>query len=231
MCYIHLHLALAPGGLGGGCGRGVGLHLFADADFAGDSDTKRSTSGVHLCIRGAFTCFPLNGVSKRQGCVSHSTPEAEIVAADFALRTEGIPALGLWTVLLRRPARITLHDDNQAMLRVCETGRNPTMKHLGRTHGVSVMWLHERYHEEPYLFQYIDTDQQAADVYTKGFADVAKWQQVCELVNVIDPVRFPTVAQSVMDHPSGDGGSGEPCFRLCGPWGLDPHVHSGYDLR
>ena len=104
----------------------LGPHLYADADFAGDTETKRSTSGVHLCIRGPHSSFPLTGVSKRQGCVSHSTPEAEIVAADFALRTEGIPSLDLWGTLLRRKVSITLHDDNQAMLRVCETGRNPT---------------------------------------------------------------------------------------------------------
>ena len=33
--------------------------------------------------------FLCPGGSKRQGCVSHSTPEAEIVAADVTLRTMG----------------------------------------------------------------------------------------------------------------------------------------------
>ena len=93
--------------------------LFADADFAGDPETQRSTSGLHLALRGPATCFPLTGASKRQTCVSHSTPEAEIIAADFALRTSGIPAQQLWNVILGRQAGLVFHEDNQAMIRVC----------------------------------------------------------------------------------------------------------------
>ena len=78
----------------------VGLHLFADADFAGCTSTKRSTSGNHLQLRGPSTWFPLAGVSKRQACISHSTPEAELVAATFALRHCGLLALVLWDFLL-----------------------------------------------------------------------------------------------------------------------------------
>ena len=55
-------------------------HLFADADFAGCSETQRSTSGYHLVVRGPNTSFPITGNSKRQTCVSHSTPEAELIA-------------------------------------------------------------------------------------------------------------------------------------------------------
>ena len=55
-------------------------HLYADADFAGCVETQRSTSGVHAILRGPNTSFPTAGASKRQGCVSHSTPEAELVA-------------------------------------------------------------------------------------------------------------------------------------------------------
>ena len=97
--------------------------LFTDADFAGCSETMRSTNGVHVEIAGPQTKFPTTGVSKKQGAVSYSTPEAEIAAGAFGLRTEGIPALQLMEVLAK--ALVTLHfrEDNQAMLRVCETGK------------------------------------------------------------------------------------------------------------
>eukprot|EP00969_Alexandrium_andersonii_P281405 12440592-Alexandrium_andersonii.AAC.1 len=55
-------------------------------------DALRSASGVHLCLRGPRTSFPLAGLSKRQGCSSHSAPEAELVAMDFATRQEGLPS-------------------------------------------------------------------------------------------------------------------------------------------
>jgi hypothetical protein len=76
------------------------LQLYADADFAGCAETNKSTSGIFLCVRGPDTFVPLTGISRRQKCVSHSTLEAEIVAANEALRTVGLPALSLWEVVL-----------------------------------------------------------------------------------------------------------------------------------
>ena len=57
---------------------------------------------MHLCLKGDFTYFPINGISKKQDAVSHSTPEAEIVAASFALRKEGLPSTYLWEILLNQ---------------------------------------------------------------------------------------------------------------------------------
>ena len=69
--------------------------LYSDADFGGCPFTKRSTSGMYLAMIGPKTHCPIAAQSKRQTCVSHSTPEAEIVAADNALRTAGLPCLQL----------------------------------------------------------------------------------------------------------------------------------------
>ena len=74
-------------------------HFFADADFAGDVGTQRSTSGYYSVIRGPHTSFPISAGSNRQTCVSHSTLEAEFVAADYGLRTDGLIALSLWRML------------------------------------------------------------------------------------------------------------------------------------
>ena len=61
--------------------------LFSDADFAGCERTMRSTTGVYTCLLGPNTLFPLSGQSKRQGCISQSTTEAELVAACHALKS------------------------------------------------------------------------------------------------------------------------------------------------
>ena len=58
------------------------LQLFTDADFAGCLSTRKSTSGLFLALVGPHTFFPLTASSKKQTAVSHSTPEAEIVAAE-----------------------------------------------------------------------------------------------------------------------------------------------------
>ena len=97
-------------------------------------------------LRGPNTCFPIAGGSKRQGCVSHSTPESELVSTAYALRHHGLPALALFDVLLQRHVLLQVHEDNQAMIQVIRTGKNPTMRYLHRTHRISVGWLLERFH-------------------------------------------------------------------------------------
>ena len=124
----------------------VELILYSDADFAGDA-TSKSTSGVFMEMRGPDTRFMISAISKTQSCVSHSTPEAEIVAADFALRSVGIPALILWDRVVGKESKVIFMEDNEATIRICQSGKNPTMRHLGRTHRVSTSWLHERFTE------------------------------------------------------------------------------------
>ena len=203
MCYIHSTHSLRMTGWIGDPLDKLSLHLFADADFAGCASTARSTSGVFLCLKGPDSFMGLTGMSKRQTCVSHSTPESEIVAADCALRLVGLPALQLWDALLPRKAHITFHEDNQAMIRVCETGRNPTMRHLGRTHRVDVAWLHERFQEPTLTLVYEKTDAQAADIFTKAFSNPETWHHVCGLIHHVDPSAFwpPPVPGRGGPHP------------------------------
>ena len=118
------------------------IHVFADADFARCLQTQRSTSGVAVQLGHAQTLLPVLSYSKRQQCVSHSTAEAEIVALDCAVRLHALPALSLWQILYPS-AQCVIHEDNQAALQALRTGKNPTLRHLGRTHRVSVAWLAE----------------------------------------------------------------------------------------
>ena len=74
--------------------------LFCDAGFAGDLKDSKSTSGGLLCIVGPNTFAPITWMCKKQIAVSHSSTEAEIVALDAALRTEGLPAIQLWDLVL-----------------------------------------------------------------------------------------------------------------------------------
>ena len=75
-------------------------------------------------IRQKNTKFGLAAASKAQTAVSHSTLEAETVSADFAMRTIGQPALELWRVIAERDdLKITVHEDNAAMIQVMKTGK------------------------------------------------------------------------------------------------------------
>ena len=81
----------------------LSLHLFTDADFAGDFPGSRSTSGSVLALFGSSTCIFIAAFGKKQTCVSHSTPEAELVALNTGVRCEGIPALSLFDTMLGLP--------------------------------------------------------------------------------------------------------------------------------
>ena len=197
VCYIHSTKHLRMIGWVGDPLAAVQPHLFADADFGGCTATQRSTSGYHLAIRGPSTCFPITGVSKRQSCVSHSTPEAEMVSADFAMRHCGLPGLSLWWTLLTHKPQLHFHEDNTAMIRIVDTGRNPSMRYLHRTHRISVAWLHEIFASDSVRIFYEKSAHMCADIYTKAFTDALGWTAACDLINLVDPQRLVSLAKTV----------------------------------
>ena len=134
---------------------------------------------------GSHAGFPLAGGSKRQGCVSHSTPEAEIIAADYALRTHAIPIISLWKTLVQQDPKIVFHDDNQGMIAIIRSGQNPTMRHLERTHGISIQWMHEIFQNDLIYLVYEITSKMCADIHTKAFKDHMTWKRACMLINIL----------------------------------------------
>ena len=73
-----------------------------------------------------------------------------------------------------------------------ETGRNPTMRHLGRTHRIDVAWTAERMQQDDMNLIKTDTKVMAADIFTKPFPDSHKeaWKRDLQLINIVDPDKF-----------------------------------------
>jgi ribosomal protein L16/L10AE len=124
-----------------------------------------------MTVCGPNSLAPLNGQSKKQSAVSHSTPESEIVSADAGVRTFGLPALDLWSLILNRRVKLVLEEDNSAAKRVIETGRNPTMRHLNRTHKVDLRFLFEQVANGNMEVRQCPTDSMAADILNKAFTN------------------------------------------------------------
>ena len=189
ICYIHQTVGEKQCGWIGDSPSKLYLNLYADADFAGCKVTMRSTSGVFMTLAGPNSCMPLAAASRKQTCVSHSTPEAEIVALDAAMRSTGIPSLEIWDLVFGRPTQLNLLEDNTTCIQIIKTGKSPTLRHLGRTHGVSIKWLHEvfRKHKSNIKLGYIDTKLQAADIFTKPFSNKILWQHALSLIGFHNP--------------------------------------------
>ena len=60
-------------------------------------------------------------------------------------------------------------EDNEAVIKMIIKVRGPTMRHVSRTHRVSLDWLFDRINLDPKIqMRYIDTKHQTADILTTG---------------------------------------------------------------
>ena len=101
---------------------------YSDADWGGDSDDRRSTSGFLFEIGGTAVTWR----SKKQSCVALSTAEAEYMALTGAAQ-EAVWLRELATELGAEPTKPTvIHEDNQSTIHMA---RNPQFhgrtKHIG----------------------------------------------------------------------------------------------------
>ena len=79
----------------------IRIALFVDASFAGDLRDSKSTTGAFIALFGPRTWVPITWMCKKQGAVSHSSTEAEVIALDAAVRLEGLPCLLFWEDVLK----------------------------------------------------------------------------------------------------------------------------------
>ena len=81
------------------------------------------------------------------------------------------------------------------MIRAIETGRNPTMRYLHRTHRISIATLHEiitgQVSDAKINCEYTTSAEMAADIFTKGFTDNHTWKHATRSVGIIDVDDVP----------------------------------------
>ena len=91
---------------------------YSDADWAGDVNDRKSTSGYLYLISGAAVSWR----SKKQTCVALSTAEAEYMALASAAQ-EAMWMRQLMTDLKNRPTRATIiYEDNQSTICMANCG-------------------------------------------------------------------------------------------------------------
>ena len=69
------------------------------------------------------------------------------------------------------------------------------MRHLGRTHSISITWLHDEMSKNTFRILYISMILQAADIFTKFFPRAKKtiWGNVRRFINVLDEEELTTL--------------------------------------
>ena len=77
-------------------------------------------------------------------------------------------------------ALLYVFEDNEAVIKMIIKGRNPTMRHVSRTHR-----LFDRINLDPKIrIKYIDTKNQLADILTKGNFTRDEWNHLLCLFNI-----------------------------------------------
>lgn len=59
------------------------------------------------------------------------------------------------------------------------------MRHLERTHGISIQWTHEIFQHDLIFLAYEITAKMCADIHTKAFKDYMTWKRACMLINIL----------------------------------------------
>ncbi|CAL9012449.1 unnamed protein product [Prunus brigantina] len=137
------------------------LHACSDADWVGDVNTRRSTTGFVVFLGPN----PISWQSKKQTSVARSSTEAEYrslahTSADIAWIRQVLQDLKV-----RLPQQPVLHCDNLSAIALSS---NPVyhsrIKHLD----IDFHFVRERVQRGDLIVQYIPTEEQVADVFTKG---------------------------------------------------------------
>ena len=146
----------------------IEIHGFPDADHGDCPLSNRSTSGNGVLLRGNVTSALTHWSSKRQGCTSTSTPEAEIVSACKILREYLVPIQSFWSLLLKRTVLCILKEDNEACIKILISGYSLAMRHIERTHKYNLSQASEILRLEGFQLEYCPTDKQLGDFLTKA---------------------------------------------------------------
>ena len=145
-------------------GNDLNLFAFSDADWAGDLDSRRSTTGYVAYAAGG----PIAWQSKLQSTVAVSTMEAEYMAAFGAIQEliwlKGV--LGEIGIHLDDP--ITLHMDAKSAIALA---KNP-MHHKRSKHiDIKYHWLREHTYEDGTIhLEHCVTEDMVADLMTKALS-------------------------------------------------------------
>ena len=158
-------------------GNASGLVGYCDADYAGDRDTRRSTTGYVFILNGGAISWS----SKRQATVAASTTEAEYVAAAQAVKE----ALWLRNLLAdldlaQDGGTITIYADNQSAIKLL---KNPVVSMRSKHIDVVYHFARERVARKEVKFEYVKTEHMLADMLTKPVSK-AKHTYCCSGIGV-----------------------------------------------
>jgi len=132
---------------------------YCDADYAGDLDTRRSTTGFVFILSGGAISWS----SKLQPTVAVSTTEAEYMASAQAVKEALWLKKLMWDFGIQTRA-IKIYSDSQGAIKLL---KHPIASIKSKHIDVIHHFARERVSRKEVVFEYCNTDAMIADCFTK----------------------------------------------------------------
>lgn len=139
--------------------RNCELNVFVDADFGGDLETRKSTTGYLIMMGNG----PTTWYSKLQKCISVSTAESEFYSLDECAK-HCMWYQNLFEELGMHYDCINIHVDNKAVIYLCENEIvSPKTRHMA----IKMYHVKEQVKSGKIKLKYIESKNNLADGFTK----------------------------------------------------------------
>lgn len=133
----------------------------ADADWAGDLEGRKSTTGYLFKIFGCVVSW----TTRKQSTVALSSTEAEFVALCEAAK-EGVWLVSLLEDLSFQKSAFTIFEDNQSCIRLTTKFEHKRLKHVD----VKFNYIKDLITDNVLKVMYVDTNNQVADILIKSLS-------------------------------------------------------------
>jgi len=156
----------------------VTVSAYCDSDWAGDKDDRRSTTGYCTFVNGNL----INWNTKKQQTVALSSAEAELMAI-----TEAVKEV-MWVKEMLKEMKYgvdvpsIIYTDNQSAMHMTHNDvSQDRTKHIATRH----FFVREGIVSGDHDVQWVSTDRQIADIFTKALSVVPFERQRKQLVNQV----------------------------------------------
>ena len=150
---------------------------FSDADWAGDLDSRRSTTGYLF----KFGDFPVCWKSKRQPTVALSTAEAEYMSLASAAQTAIWFRQLLADLGFPQEEATVIYEDNQGCIAMA---KNPVSHERTKHIDIKYHFVRELVSTDVIKIEYLQTEDMEADILTKSMPR-DRHQMLCERLGLV----------------------------------------------
>ena len=118
--------------------------------------------------------------------VDYGVESREIRSALTDFKHVGSEKRGDESVYMAGPGslEVIFLEDNQATIRILESGRSPSFRHTDKTQRLNLSWLSEQFKRKHFRLVYVGSSLQAADILTKPFTNSEKWESALRLMGI-----------------------------------------------